>query len=49
MNGSIEPMALKQLVTSIRKVENAFNNNKKTMLEEEKLIAKKLRAHLDYE
>jgi N-acetylneuraminate synthase len=46
---SIEPAGLRQLIISIRKIENAFNNNKKTMLEEEKLIAKKLRAHLDYE
>ncbi len=46
---SIEPSALKQLIESIRKIENAFNDNKKTMLEEERLVAKKLRAHLDLE
>ena len=46
---SIEPAALKQLISSIRKIENAFSNNKKTMLDEEKPIAKKLRAHLNYE
>ena len=40
---------MKQLISSIRKVENAFSNNKKTMLDEEKLVAKKLRAHLNYE
>lgn len=48
-SASIEPAALRQLITGIRKVENAFNNNKKTMLDEEKSIAKKLRAHLNYE
>ena len=46
---SIEPAALQQLISSIRKVEHAFSNNKKTMLDEEKPIAKKLRAHLNYE
>ena len=48
-SASLEPAALRQLITGIRKVENAFNNNKKTMLDEEKSIAKKLRAHLNYE
>ena len=48
-SASIEPAALRQLISGIRKVENAFNNNKKTMLDEEKSIAKKLRAHLNYE
>jgi N-acetylneuraminate synthase len=48
-SASIEPAALKQLISSIRKVENAFSNNKKTMLDEEKPVAKKLRAHLNYE
>jgi len=48
-SASLEPAAMKQLISSIRKVENAFSNNKKTMLDEEKLVAKKLRAHLNYE
>ena len=43
---SIEPNGLKSLVQQVRKVEKAMGNGKKVFLDSEKLIAKKLRAHI---
>jgi len=43
---SIEPNGLRNLVDSVRKIQKALGNGKKVFLPEEKIIAKKLRAHL---
>jgi N-acetylneuraminate synthase len=43
---SIEPNGLKTLVSSVRKIEKALGDGKKVFLKDEKVIAKKLRAHL---
>tara|TARA_B100001057_G_scaffold330542_1_gene330854 strand:+ start:17449 stop:18279 length:831 start_codon:yes stop_codon:yes gene_type:complete len=43
---SIEPNGLKTLISSVRKIEKALGNGKKVFLDDEKVIAKKLRAHL---
>lgn len=43
---SIEPNGLKSLVQQVRKVEKAMGNGKKVFLDSEKLISKKLRAHI---
>jgi len=45
-SASIEPNGLKNLVGSVRKIEKALGNGIKVFLPEEKVIAKKLRAHL---
>ena len=45
-SASIEPNGLKSLVDSVRKVETALGNGKKVFLKEEKIMAKKLRSHL---
>ena len=45
-SASIEPNGLKNLVDSVRKIEKALGNGIKVFLPEEKIIAKKLRAHL---
>ena len=45
-SASIEPNGLRSLVSSVRKIEKALGNGKKVFLAEEKIIAKKLRAHL---
>ena len=45
-SASIEPNGLKSLVDSVRKIETALGNGKKVFLKEEKLMAKKLRSHL---
>ena len=45
---SIEPKTFKELIGGIRKIEKAINGDKnKKILEIEKLVAKKLRAHLN--
>ena len=46
-SASIEPLGLKQLVGGIRKIDTAIGNGKKEILDSEKPIAEKLRAHLD--
>ncbi len=43
---SVEPAGLKQLVGGVRKIEKALGDGKKTIIEAEKPIAKKLREHL---
>tara|TARA_A100001011_G_scaffold370555_1_gene426943 strand:- start:2230 stop:3060 length:831 start_codon:yes stop_codon:yes gene_type:complete len=43
---SIEPNGLRSLVSSVRKIEKALGDGKKRFLADEKVIAKKLRAHL---
>ena len=45
-SASIEPNGLKSLVDSVRKIEIALGNGKKVFLNEEKIMAKKLRSHL---
>jgi N-acetylneuraminate synthase len=45
-SASIEPNGLRSLVSSVRKIEKALGSGKKVFLAEEKIIAKKLRAHL---
>ena len=45
-SASIEPNGLTSLVSSVRKIEKALGNGKKVFLPEEKIISKKLRAHL---
>lgn len=46
---SVEPPALKQLVGAVRKIEEAMGDGEKRIIDEEVPIAKKLRAHLDWE
>lgn len=46
---SISPNGLKTLVSSIRKIKIALGSDKKEMLDKEKSIAKKLRAHIKKE
>jgi N-acetylneuraminate synthase len=48
-SSSVEPMGMRQLVSSARKVENAMGNGKVEMIQKEVSIAKKLRAHLKWE
>ena len=43
---SIEPNGLKQLVETVKKIELAMGDGKKRIIDEEILIAKKLREHL---
>jgi N-acetylneuraminate synthase len=43
---SLEPSGLKQLVGGVRKIQSALGNGKKTVIDAEKPIAKKLREHL---
>ena len=43
---SVEPSGLRQLVGGVRKIEKAMGNGEKKIIEEEKIIAKKLRGHL---
>ena len=45
-SASIEPNGLTSLISSVRKIEKALGNGKKVFLPEEKIISKKLRAHL---
>ena len=45
---SLEPAGLKQLVGGVRKIERALGDGKKSIIEAEKPIAKKLREHLFY-
>ena len=45
-SASIEPNGLKSLVESVRKIEIALGSGKKVFLKEEKIMAKKLRSHL---
>ena len=45
-SASIEPNGLTSLVSSVRKIEKALGDGKKVFLPEEKIISKKLRAHL---
>jgi N-acetylneuraminate synthase len=48
-SASIEPNGIRQLVSAVRKIEQAMGDGEKRILEEEVPIAKKLRAHLDLE
>ena len=45
-SASVEPRGLKELVDGVRKIESAMGDGIKTINPEEKVIAKKLRAHL---
>ena len=45
-SASIEPNGLTSLISAVRKIEKALGNGKKVFLPEEKIISKKLRAHL---
>ena len=45
-SASIEPNGLRQLVGAVRKIEKALGDGKKTIIEAEIPIAKKLRAHI---
>ena len=45
-SASIEPAGLKQLVGGIRKIEKALGDGKKTIIDDEIPISKKLRAHI---
>ena len=45
-SASVEPSGLRQLVGVVKKIEIAMGNGKKTFLEQEVPIAKKLRGHL---
>ena len=45
-SASLEPNGFNQLVASVRKVESALGDGKKHVLEAEKPIAEKLRAHI---
>lgn len=46
---SLEPAGLKQLVGAVRKIENAMGDGKKSIIEAEIPVAKKLREHLEWE
>ncbi len=48
-SASVEPNGLRQLVSAVRKIEKAMGDGEKHILEKEVPIAKKLRAHLDWE
>ena len=45
-SASIEPNGLGSLISAVRKIEKALGDGKKVFLPEEKIISKKLRAHL---
>ena len=45
-SASVEPSGLRRLVGTVRKIEAAMGDGVKTILEEEKPIAEKLRAHI---
>jgi N-acetylneuraminate synthase len=45
-SASIEPQGFRQLVTSVKVIEQAMGNGVKSFLEEERPIAKNLRQHL---
>lgn len=45
-SASVEPNGLRQLVGGVRKIEKALGDGKKTIIEAEKPIAKKLREHI---
>tara|TARA_B000000475_G_scaffold224007_1_gene187733 strand:- start:1368 stop:2201 length:834 start_codon:yes stop_codon:yes gene_type:complete len=45
-SASVEPSGLRRLVGTVRKIEQAMGDGVKTILEEEKPIAEKLRAHI---
>jgi len=45
-SASVEPSGLRRLVGTVRKIEQAMDDGVKTILEEEKPIAEKLRAHI---
>ena len=44
---SVEPAGLRQLVGGVKKIEKALGDGQKKIIEAEKLIAKKLREHLN--
>ena len=46
-SASIEPMGLRNLVGSVRKIEKAMGDGIKRIIPEEVTIAKKLRGHLN--
>jgi N-acetylneuraminate synthase len=48
-SASVEPPGLRQLVGSVRKINQAMGDGKKRVIEAEIPIAKKLREHLDWE
>ena len=45
-SASVEPGGLRQLIGAVRKIENAMGDGVKRIIEEEKPVAEKLRAHL---
>ena len=48
-SASVEPVGFRQLVGSVRKIEQAMGDGVKRTLEAEKPIAKNLRQHLDWD
>jgi N-acetylneuraminate synthase len=48
-SASIEPNGLRMLVGAVRKIEKAMGDGKKQIIEDEIPIARKLRAHLDWQ
>ena len=48
-SASVEPNGLRQLVEAVRKIEKAMGDGEKRIIEQEILIARKLREHLDLE
>ena len=47
-SASVEPLYFKQLIGTVRKIEEALGDGVKRIYEAEKPIAKKLREHLDW-
>ena len=45
-SASIEPAGFKQLIDAVRKIELGMGDGVKRILEDEKIIAEKLRGHL---
>ena len=46
-SASLEPNGLSSLVKQVRKIESALGNGKKIFLNDEKIIAQKLRSHIN--
>ena len=48
-SASVEPRGLRELVSAVRKIEQAMGDGEKRILEAEVPIARKLREHLNWE
>jgi N-acetylneuraminate synthase len=48
-SASVEPNGLRQLVGAVRKIEQAMGNGLKTTINEEVLVARKLREHIEWD